>query len=751
MNVAPRIAAALAFPRVAAALAFAALAALGCRGARPPRPAYLDPELPPAARAADLVGRLTSGEKIAQLMTEAPAFPRLGVPAYDWWSEALHGVARAGRATVFPQAIALAATFDEPLVREVADAIADEARAKFDEAQRRGARGRYQGLTFFSPNLNLYRDPRWGRGQETFGEDPLLTARMGVAFIRGLQGDDPRYAKTIATAKHFAVHSGPEAERHVFDARPSPHDLADSYLPQFEAAVREADVGSVMAAYNSVNGEPAPASETLLAQTLRGRWEFSGYVVGDCGAVEDVFYNHHAAPTLAAGAAAALRAGTDLDCGRGYRALGEALAAGLVAETDLDRALVRLLSARFRLGVFDPPGRVPWSNLPPAVIESPAHLALARRVAARAVVLLENRSGTLPLGPAIRRLAVVGPTADDVPVLLANYHGTPSRPVTLLDGIRAASARRGVEVSYAQGARLITTSDGALADAAAVARAADAVIAVVGLDPRLEGEEHDSRLNRAGDRADLDLPAAQQRLLEAVAAAGKPLVVVVTGGGAIAMPWAAAHAAALLDVFYPGAEGGNAVADVLFGEVAPAGRLPFTIYRSAGDLPPFRDYSMSGRTYRYFAGDPLYRFGDGRSTTTFRYTALAVGRATSGAAVSVSVDVTNTGPVAGDEVVEVYLLPRGAPAYAPRRWLAAFTRVGLAPGERRTVRLALAAARLSMVDERGARRPLAGDVDVAVGGRQPDPAGRYASDADGVTTVLHLTSFGRLPRDLPGP
>jgi beta-glucosidase len=723
-------------------LVFAALPALGCRAERPaPRP-YLDPDLPAAARAADLVGRLTADEKIAQLMTAAPAIPRLGVPAYDWWSEALHGVARAGLATVFPQAIALAATFDAPLVHEVADVIADEARAKFDEAQRRGARGRYQGLTFFSPNLNLYRDPRWGRGQETFGEDPLLTARMGVAFIRGLQGDDPRYAKTIATAKHFAVHSGPEAERHVFDARPSAHDLADSYLPQFEAAVREAGVGSVMAAYNRVNGEPAAASPTLLAQTLRGRWGFAGYVVGDCGAVEDITYNHHAAPSLAAGAAAALRAGTDLDCGHGYRALGDALAAGLVGEADLDRALVRLFTARFRLGVFDPPARVPWSHLPPAAVESPPHLALARRAAARAIVLLENRNGTLPLAPAIRRLAVVGPTADDVPVLLANYHGTPSRPVTLLDGIRAAAARRGVKVDYAQGARLVDTSDGALAAAAAAARAADVVIAAVGLDPRLEGEERDSRLNRAGDRADIDLPAAQRRLLETVAAAGKPLVVVVTGGGAIAMPWAAVHAAALLDVFYPGAEGGNALADVLFGDVAPAGRLPFTIYRSIDDLPPFRDYGMAGRTYRYFAGTPLYRFGDGRSTTTFRYANLAVVKAaavTAPGGAAISVDVTNTGPVAGDEVVEAYLLPRGAPAYAPRRWLAAFARVGLGAGERRTVRLELDAARLSLVDERGVRRPLAGDVDVAVGGRQPDPAGRYAGDADGLTTVLHLT------------
>jgi beta-glucosidase len=721
--------------RRAAAIALV-LFFVGCRAERAPRPGYLDPELPPAERAADLVSRMTRAEKIAQTMTEAPAIPRLGVPAYDWWNEALHGVARAGRATVFPQAIGLAASFDEPLVREVAGVIADEARAKFNEAQRRGARGRYQGLTFFAPNLNLLRDPRWGRGQETFGEDPLLTARMGVAFVAGMQGDDPRYAKTIATAKHFAVHSGPEAERHAFDARPSAHDLADSYLPQFEAAVREGRVGSVMAAYNRVNGEPAAASPTLLAETLRGRWGFSGYVVGDCGAVEDVFWNHRATPSLAAAAAAALRAGTDLDCGHGYRALAAALAGGLVEEADLDRALGRLYSARFRLGLFDPPGRVPWSTLPFGTVESPAHLALARRAAARGIVLLENRGAALPLDAGVRRLAVVGPTADDLPALVANYHGTPSRPVTLLEGIRAAAARRGLAVGYARGAHLIETSEGELADAVAAARAADVVIAVVGLDPRLEGEERDSRLNRAGDRIDLALPPGQERLLEAVAPAGKPLVVVVTGGGAIAMPWAAAHAAALLYVFYPGAEGGNAVADVLFGDVAPAGRLPFTIYRSTGDLPPFRDYAMAGRTYRYFTGEALYRFGDGRSYTTFRYTNLAARPAPGGA--TVSVEVTNAGPVAGDEVVEVYLLPRSAPAYAPRRWLAAFARVSLAAGERRTVALELGAPALSIVDEHGTRRPLTGDVDVAVGGRQPDRSGRYGSDADGVTTVLPL-------------
>ncbi len=565
-----------------ALLAVAASSLLtGCvrapRGGTPDRNAlYLDPRRPAAERAADLVRRLTVDEKIGQLMTAAPEISRLGVPAYDWWSEALHGVARAGRATVFPQAIALAATFDAPLLRQVATAISDEARAKFNLAQARGERGRYHGLTFFSPNINIFRDPRWGRGQETYGEDPLLTSRMGVAFIEGMQGDDPRLLKTVATAKHFAVHSGPEADRHSFDARPSAHDLADTYLPQFEAAVREARVGSVMAAYNRVDGAPSTASARLLDETLRKAWGFAGYVVGDCGAVDDIFASHHAAPSPEAAAAMALRAGTDLDCGRAYAALGLALARRLVTEAELDRTLVRLFTARFRLGVFDSQGATPWSALGEAAIDSPAHRQLARTAAARAVVLLENRNGALPLARSVRRIAVVGPTADDEEVLLANYHGTPSHAVTLLEGIGAAARARGATVRYARGATLAGSggSSAQLREAVTAARRSDVVIAVVGLDPRLEGEENDSALNPAGDRRELGLPASQEKLLEALVATGKPVIVVLTGGSALAVPFAAAHAAALLEAWYPGEEGGNAVADVLFGDVNPAGRLP---------------------------------------------------------------------------------------------------------------------------------------------------------------------------------
>ncbi|HXU62747.1 MAG TPA: glycoside hydrolase family 3 N-terminal domain-containing protein, partial [Polyangia bacterium] len=483
--------------------------------------AFGDARRAAAERAADLVARMTRAEKIGQLMTDAPAIARLGVPAYEWWNEALHGVARAGTATVFPQAIGLAATFDPILLRRVATAISDEARAKYNLAQARGERGRYHGLTFFSPNLNIFRDPRWGRGQETFGEDPMLTGAMGVAFIGGMQGDDPRWLKTVATAKHFAVHSGPEADRHSFDAHVSAHDLADTYLPQFEAAVRQGRVASVMAAYNRLNGQPCAANGWLLGDTLRRAWGFEGYVVGDCGAVGDIYAGHHAAATRPAAAAAALRAGTDLDCGGDFAALRGALEAGLVTDAEIDRALVRLFTARFRLGMFDPPGAVPWSRLGDETVDSPEHRRLAREAGVKSIVLLENR-GVLPLGPSVKRLAIVGPAADDREVLLGNYAGQPAHPVTPLAGIRAAARARGITLRYARGATLAGSgrSGAQIPEAVAAARRSDVVVAVLGLAPRLEGEEGDSALNPTGDRQSLGLPGAQQRLLQALIETG---------------------------------------------------------------------------------------------------------------------------------------------------------------------------------------------------------------------------------------
>jgi beta-glucosidase len=732
------------WPAALAALAGAACVRVPATG-EPPRGTdpYLDPQRPLAERVADLIGRMTLAEKIAQMGDDAPAIPRLGVPAYDWWSEAQHGVARAGLAAVFPQPIALAATFDEELMLRVATAISDEARAKHHEALRRGEHGIYQGLTFFSPNMNIFRDPRWGRGQETYGEDPVLTARLAVAFVHGMQGSDPRYLKTAATAKHFAVHSGPEAERHVFDARVSEHDLFDTYLPHFEAAVREGQVAGVMAAYNRVNGQPCPASPRLLQEILRERWGFDGYVVSDCGAIDDIHRSHKVAADAAQAAALALRAGTDLSCLGSYGALGAAVRRGLVGVEAIDRALGRLFTVRFRLGMFDPPALVPWARTRMSVVDSPAHRALAREAAARAMVLLENRGGVLPFGTGVHRLAVVGPTADDVDVLLGNYEGRPSRTVTLLDGIRARARALGLEVAYARGAsqRGAGGSSAQLHDAVAAARGSDAVIAVLGLSPRYEGEEGFLPENPSGDRRDLGLAGAQERLLEAVAATGKPVVLVLTGGSALAVPWAAAHVPAIVYAFYPGEEGGTALADVLFGDVSPAGRLPFTIYRSADDLPPFTDYAMRGRTYRYLEKPPLYGFGHGLAYARFRYANLAITPepVEAGKEAGVSVEVTNVGPRSGDEVVQVYLLPRGAPSYAPHRWLAAFARVPLAAGEQRTVRFALPPRALALVDERGRRLVGPGRLDVAVGGGQPGPDGRYPDDARGLTGTLTIT------------
>jgi beta-glucosidase len=737
--------------RARAAVGLAVLALAGCARARPTedvamlwpgvsQPKFLDPKELPATRVDDLVSRLTPAEKVGQLVSDAPAIPRLGIPAYHWWSEALHGVARAGKATVFPQVIGLAATFDAALVRQVAEAISDEARAKYNEAQRRGEHGRYQGLTFFSPNLNLFRDPRWGRGQETWGEDPGLTSLLGVAFVRGMQGDHVSLLKTVATAKHFAVHSGPEISRHSFDARPSPHDLADSYLPQFEAAVRAGPVASVMPAYNRVDGVPCAASASLLTDRLRGAWGFRGYVVSDCGAIGDIVSGHHAASALEQAAAMALNAGTDLSCGGEYGALARARQLGLVSDGAIDRAVKRLFAARFRLGLFDPPDDVPWARLPMAVVESPEHRALARAAARESIVLLENHGGVLPLGTGVRRLAVVGPVADDVDVLLGNYHGEPTRPITLLDGLRAEARKRGVEVAYARGAPLAGGggSSAQRADALRVARRADVVIATLGLTALYEGEEGENPENPSGDRVALGLPSGQERLLEALVATGKPVVLVLTSGSALSVPWAAAHVRAVLEAWYPGEEGGAALAEVLFGAYSPSGRLPVTVVRSVEDLPPFDDYSMRGRTYRYSDKEPLWAFGHGLGYATFRYGVLAVDQAEGGGAVEVSVDVENTSGRPADEVVEAYVSKPGAPAYAPRLWLAGFSRVPFAARERKTVVLRLDRDVLSLVDDRGHRRALDGDIDLAVGGRQPGRTWRFARPGDGVTARVHL-------------
>ena len=687
----------------------------------------------PARLAAALVARLTLQEKVDQLQNHAPAIPRLGIPAYDWWNESLHGVARNGRATVFPQAIGLAATFDEDLLGRVARAIADEARAKLAVTRSvEGDTDRYQGLTFFAPNVNILRDPRWGRGQETYGEDPFLTSRLAVAYVRGLQGQGHGYLRAAAVAKHFAAHSGPELTRHAFDARVEAHDLADTYLPQFEAVVREAGVAGIMAAYNRINGVPCVTSATLLGEVLRKQWGFQGFVVGDCGAVQDVVTGHRTAIDEMHAAAQALRAGTDLDCGDTYRHLTGAVAAGLITEGEIDRAAVRLFAVRFRLGLLGVSGlaggdeahrarATPTDTAAGEAEASPnaTHLALAREAAQKSLVLLTN-GGVLPVGAAVHRIAVLGPLADDVEVLLGNYHGDPTAPVTLLAGIQAAARGRGISVQHAEGVGLTGRSLAGLVPAVALARDADLVIAVLGLSAVLEGEEGDpAGQNPAGDRQDLGLPGAQPALLAALLRTGKPTVVILTGGGALSLPQSVRPPDAVLMAWYPGEQGGNAVADVLFGDVAPSGRLPITFYRSVKDLPPFTDYGMRGRTYRYFEGKPLFPFGHGLTYSPVAYReigALIPSSPRSSSSVDVHAVIENRGHFPVQEVVQVFARPHAVTPGDPSRSLVAFRRVSLSAGQQQSVGFELAPRTFTRVDRQGHRQTVGGSWDLIVGG-----------------------------------
>ena len=883
------------------------------------QPAYQDPAAPLEKRVDDLLGRLTLEEKVSQLMNDSAAIDRVGIPQYNWWNECLHGVARAGRATVFPETIGLAATWDTGLLFRVSTAISDEARAKHHEFVRHGQRNIYQGLTFWTPNINLFRDPRWGRGMETYGEDPYLTGRMAVQFVRGLQGNDPKYLKTVATPKHYAVHSGPESERHTFDAVIDDRELFDSYLPHFETAVKEGGALSVMCAYNSVDGQPACANPRLLTDILRKQWGFQGYVVSDCGAIGDIYQSHKFAGTAPEGVALALKAGTDLDCGTEYKNLLPAVRAGLVAESEIDQSVRRLLTIRFRLGMFDPPAMVKYAQIPYSVNDSPAHRQLALETARKSIVLLKNDGPALPLAKSLKTIAVIGPNADDEDVLTGNYNGTPSAPVTPLAGIRrkigatakvlyargsdlatnlpafetipvsallstpagSRSVRRGkveyqaigdglqgeyyascnfdgkqhrtrvqtwpaeeqtpnqvpknvapvfthtdrevdfrwwdkapradlkdddfgvrwtgflsapVSGTYQLGAfgtnafevyldgklvaarnsihegtynygaveleagklypirldyhkyigdariRLIWSRPAGAAEREAAlqaARQADAVVLVLGLSPRLEGEEMRVPVEgfSGGDRVDIGLPAAQQKLMEEIAALGKPVVLVLLNGSALAVNWARDHVPAIVEAWYPGEAGGDAIADVLFGDYNPAGRLPVTFYRSADQLPAFTDYRMAGRTYRYFTGEPLYPFGYGLSYTTFAYRNLRLpGEAQAGAPVAVSVEVQNTGQTAGEEVVELYVKHIGAAVPAPLISLEGFARVSLQPGESRVVNFTLTPRQLSTVEADGHRLAEPGTLVVSAGGAQPGFAGPLNPSTTGVVT-----------------
>ena len=684
---------------------------------------FRNPALSIEERVDDLISRMSLEEKVAQMQNTAPAIPSLGIPAYNWWNECLHGVGRSNdHVTVFPQAIGIAATFDEAAVLEMGNIIATEARAIYNEANRTGKEGwQYKGLTFWTPNVNIFRDPRWGRGQETYGEDPYLTSFIGKAMVLGLQGDDPVYLKTSACAKHFAVHSGPEPERHVFNSEVSEYDLWDTYLPAFRALVTEAGVSSVMGAYNRFRGQPCCAND-YLTQILREDWGFTGYVTSDCGAIDDFFKYHKTHPDAATSAADAVRHGTDLDCGFIFSNLTEAVERGLITEDEIDKSLARLMSIRFRLGAFDPTDDDPYASLPYTVLESPGHQAHALEMARKSMVLLKN-NGILPLDSDQKCIAVIGPNAEAPDVLLGNYNGFPSHIVTPLEGIKK---RSGAEIIYMKGSDY---TDGK-ADSEAIDEAigrADLVIYVGGISPRLEGEQGDAgkeKLSgfRGGDRTSIMLPAVQTEVMKQVKAVGKPLVFISMSGSAIAFPWEAENADAIIQAWYGGQSAGTAIADILWGDCNPSGRLPVTFYADDSQLPDFTDYSMGGRTYRYFKGKPLYPFGYGLSYTVYEYgkPEIISGKPVTGEDITVVTTVKNTGDREGEEVLQLYLSYPDAPAPKPLRALKGVKRVRLMPGEEQTVEFILDSRDLSLVREDGISVCRPGTVEIYIGGSQPE-------------------------------
>jgi beta-glucosidase len=860
------------------------VAALGQQGSEFP---FLRSELSIEKRVDDLVGRMTLDEKIAQMVNAAPGIDRLGIPEYNWWNECLHGVARAGLATAFPQAIGLGATWDEDLILRVATVISDEARAKHHEFVRRNKRGLYQGLTFWSPNINIFRDPRWGRGQETYGEDPFLTGSLAVQFIKGLQGDDPHYFKTIATVKHFAVHSGPEPERHSFNATTDERDFRETYLAQFEMGIKEGKAYSVMCAYNRYAGEACCGSSRLLTDILRNDWGFDGYVVSDCGAIRDIYEHHRVVATSEEAAALAVRSGCDLECGNVFGALRRAVNRNLLTEKEIDVAVKRLFTARFKLGMFDPPDEVPYASIPYTVLDNREHRELALEAARKSIVLLKNEKQLLPLKKEIGTIAVIGPNADEWLMLLGNYYGTPSDPITPLRGIKEKVSAQ-TRVLYEQGCdlaagmpvfnlipaevlfcgsnenglkaeyysnrefqgpslfvsiektvddnwydkapradmdddnfgvrwsgelrpdrtgeyqlgfistcntklfvndrevvktvyhfrdeygdprlrktdpmrleagkkykivleagesygeaqvQLVWAQPGARTRAIEIAEQADVIIMCMGLTARMEGEEMNIDIDgfKGGDRTRLDLPGVQQKLIREIRALGKPIVLVLLNGSALAVNWEKEHIPAIVETWYPGQAAGQAIADVLFGDYNPGGRLPVTFYTSVSDLPPFEDYGMRGRTYRYFKGEPLYPFGYGLSYTSFAYSGLQVSKEQrEGDTVDVVVNVKNTGSQAGDEVIQIYVSHLNAPVPVPIRSLKGFQRVHLLPGEERTVEFHIPPDAFSVIDATGRRVILPGEFEISVGGGQP----QIVKD---LTAAQTLTSRIRLP------
>lgn len=688
---------------------------------------FRNPDLPLDDRVRDLVSRLTIEEKVSQMLHDAKAIPRLNIPAYNYWNEALHGVARNGRATVFPQAIGMAATWDVALIQRIASAIADEGRAKYHAAMRaQGFLQQYQGLTFWSPNINIFRDPRWGRGQETWGEDPFLTGEMGAAFVHGLQGDDANHLKAAACAKHYAVHSGPEKDRHTFDAKVDARDLWGTYLPAFRKLVVEAKVESVMGAYNRTLGEPCCASRLLLLEILRGRWGFQGHVVSDCWALTDIHKNHGVTNSPVESAALALRSGCDLACGCTFDLLGEAIHQGHVTEAELDVALSRHLRTRFKLGLFDPDERVAYAQTPVSVVGCKKHQRLAHESAVKSIVLLKNTDNLLPIRDTVRSILVVGPAAANGDVLLGNYFGFPAQMTTLLEGIVAALPE-GVRFDFRPAFDFCEPYPDPCNGPVLEAKRNDLVIACAGLTPHLEGEEGDAfRSDSNGDRDDIALPAAQADYLRRIADTGAKIVLVLTGGSAVALGDLAERLHAIIWVGYPGQAGGSAVADVLFGKVSPSGKLPITFYQSVKDLPAYDDYRMAGRTYRYFGGEPLYPFGFGLSYAKFTHDELKLNRAVvaAGKSVKVTVRVSNTGTRAAEEVAQCYLTDLAASMPVPQHSLVGFRRIHLAPGESQRISFQITAEQMAVLDDKGQPFHEPGVFRVTVGGCSPGARGQ---------------------------
>ncbi len=688
---------------------------------------YRDESLSFEERAKDLLSRMTLEEKLSQMTYQSQPIERLGIPAYNWWNEALHGVARAGTATMFPQAIGLAAMFDDQELYEIADIIATEGRAKYKAYSEEGDRGIYKGLTFWSPNVNIFRDPRWGRGHETYGEDPYLTSRLGVAFVKGLQGDDPKYLKTAACAKHYAVHSGPEGLRHEFDAQVSQKDLWETYLPAFEACVKEGHVEAVMGAYNRTNGEPCCGSPTLLQKILRDTWGFQGHVVSDCWAIMDFHTHHHVTATAPESAAVALKAGCDVNCGIVYLHLQAALDEGRITEEDVDRSLLRLLITRMKLGMFDQPEHVPYAAIPVSANNTKAHQEKNLRAARKSLVLLKN-DHVLPLCPSkLRRIAVIGPNADSREALKGNYYGDADRYTTVLEGIQNYLEGTDVEVAYSLGCVLFHEKHNSdenqyIYEATGLARHSDAVVVCLGLDDTLEGEErHQSNTYGSGDKPDLKFPGQQERLLREVldAAGDKPVILVNMTGSAMDLNLAEERCAAIIQAWYPGSRGGQAIAELLFGEYSPAGRLPVTFYRTIEELPEFTDYRMTGRTYRYMKNDALYPFGYGLSYNTYRYDAVEFPYWQDGK-LHVRVRVTNQGTMEGDEVVQLYTIHKSPVLESPNCSLRGFQRITLEPGASQEVEFIFGQEDLMMVNNDGEKVLESGEYEITVGGGQPD-------------------------------